>query len=78
MGRVVEFSRAIGPHAPKPLWRHVLGEVLRGERLDHIGAVLQMGAQGRLPVQVLALAVSLAVEPKDRAARGRDTAFMHP
>lgn len=34
MGKVVEFPRATGSHASKPLWRHVLGEVLRGERLD--------------------------------------------
>ena len=34
MGKVVEFPRVIAPHASKPLWRHVLGEVLRGERLD--------------------------------------------
>ena len=34
MGKVVEFPRAVGSHAPKPLWRHVLGEVLRSERLD--------------------------------------------
>lgn len=33
MGKVVEFPRAVGSHASKPLWRHVLGEVLRRERL---------------------------------------------
>jgi transcriptional regulator with XRE-family HTH domain len=34
MGDVVEFSRAAGPRMSRPLWRDVLGEVLRGERLD--------------------------------------------
>lgn len=46
MGSVIEFSRAVGPNTPKPLWRHVLGEVLRGERLD----------QGRILTEVAATA----------------------
>ena len=50
MGKVVEFSRAIVPHAPKPLWRHVLGEVLRGERLDQERILTEVaGAAGVSP-----------------------------
>ncbi|MGR0220774.1 helix-turn-helix domain-containing protein [Agromyces sp. ZXT2-6] len=34
MGRLIEFPQADRPRSGRPLWRHVLGEVLRGERLD--------------------------------------------
>lgn len=34
MGRVIEFPQADRPRTVRPLWRHVLGEVLRGERLE--------------------------------------------
>ena len=53
MGKVVEFSRAIGPHAPKPLWRHVLGEVLRGERLDQERILTEVAATAGVSPQYL-------------------------
>ena len=53
MGKVVEFSRAPGPHAPKPLWRHVLGEVLRGERLDQQRILTEVAAAAGVSPQYL-------------------------
>ena len=53
MGKVVEFSRAIVPHAPKPLWRHVLGEVLRGERLDQERILTEVAAAAGVSPQYL-------------------------
>jgi len=53
MGKVVEFSRAVVPHAPKPLWRHVLGEVLRGERLDQERILTEVAATAGVSPQYL-------------------------
>jgi len=53
MGKVVEFSRAIGPRAPKPLWRHVLGEVLREERLDQERILTEVAAVAGVSPQYL-------------------------
>ncbi|RZS68176.1 helix-turn-helix protein [Agromyces ramosus] len=53
MGKVVEFSRALGPHAPKPLWRHVLGEVLRRERLDQERILTEVAAAAGVSPQYL-------------------------
>ena len=53
MGKVVEFSRAIVPHAPKPLWRHVLGEVLRRERLDQERILTEVAATAGVSPQYL-------------------------
>lgn len=53
MGSVIEFSRAIGPNAPKPLWRHVLGEVLRGERLDQERILTEVAATAGVSPQYL-------------------------
>jgi transcriptional regulator with XRE-family HTH domain len=53
MGSVIEFSRATGPNAPKPLWRHVLGEVLRGERLDQERILTEVAATAGVSPQYL-------------------------
>ena len=53
MGKVVEFPRAVGSHAPKPLWRHVLGEVLRGERLDQERILTEVAATAGVSPQYL-------------------------
>ncbi|MEV1131086.1 helix-turn-helix transcriptional regulator [Agromyces sp. NPDC049794] len=53
MGSVIEFSRAVGPNAPKPLWRHVLGEVLRGERLDQERILTEVAATAGVSPQYL-------------------------
>ena len=53
MGKVVEFSRATGPRASKPLWRHVLGEVLREERLDQERILTEVAAAAGVSPQYL-------------------------
>ena len=53
MGKVVEFSRATGPRASKPLWRHVLGEVLRGERLEQERILTEVAATAGVSPQYL-------------------------
>jgi transcriptional regulator with XRE-family HTH domain len=53
MGKVVEFPRAGVPHASKPLWRHVLGEVLRGERLDQERILTEVAATAGVSPQYL-------------------------
>jgi transcriptional regulator with XRE-family HTH domain len=53
MGKVVEFSRAIGPRASKPLWRHVLGEVLREERLVQERILTEVAAAAGVSPQYL-------------------------
>jgi transcriptional regulator with XRE-family HTH domain len=53
MGKVVEFSRAVGPRASKPLWRHVLGEVLRGERLGQERILTEVAATAGVSPQYL-------------------------
>lgn len=53
MGSVIEFSQAGGRGAPKPLWRHVLGEVLRGERLDQERILTEVAAAAGVSPQYL-------------------------
>jgi transcriptional regulator with XRE-family HTH domain len=53
MGKVVEFPRAVGSHASKPLWRHVLGEVLRGERLGQERILTEVAATAGVSPQYL-------------------------
>ncbi|WP_136706368.1 helix-turn-helix transcriptional regulator [Agromyces sp. H66] len=53
MGSVIEFTRGTGSHAPKPLWRHVLGEVLRGERLDQERILTEVAATAGVSPQYL-------------------------
>jgi len=53
MGKVVEFPRAVGSHASRPLWRHVLGEVLRGERLDQERILTEVAARAGVSPQYL-------------------------
>jgi transcriptional regulator with XRE-family HTH domain len=53
MGKVVEFPRAVAPHATKPLWRHVLGEVLRGERLGQERILTEVAATAGVSPQYL-------------------------
>ena len=53
MGKVVEFPRAVGSHASKPLWRHVLGEVLRGERLAQERILTEVAAAAGVSPQYL-------------------------
>jgi transcriptional regulator with XRE-family HTH domain len=53
MGKVVEFPRAVGSHASKPLWRHVLGEVLRGERLGQERILTEVSATAGVSPQYL-------------------------
>ncbi len=63
MGKVVEFpqvtrseqaerSERAAP-AAKPLWRHVLGEVLRGERLDQNRILTEVAATAGVSPQYL-------------------------
>ena len=53
MGKVIEFQRPVGPHASKPLLRHVLGEVLRGERLDQERILTEVAATAGVSPQYL-------------------------
>lgn len=53
MGDVVEFSRAVGPRRSKPLWRDVLGEVLRRERLDQERILTEVAATAGVSPQYL-------------------------
>ena len=58
MGDVVEFSRAAGPRRSKPgpskpLWRDVLGEVLRGERLEQQRILTEVAATAGVSPQYL-------------------------
>ena len=53
MGKVVEFPGATGSHASKPLWRHVLGGVLRGERLDQERILTEVAATAGVSPQYL-------------------------
>jgi transcriptional regulator with XRE-family HTH domain len=57
MGKVVEFpqlpgSPVVRPVA-KPLWRHVLGEVLRGERLEQQRILTEVAATAGVSPQYL-------------------------
>lgn len=53
MGNVVEFPRSNGSHASKPLWRHALGEVLRGERLEQERILTEVAATAGVSPQYL-------------------------
>lgn len=53
MGNVIEFQRVGGSHASKPLLRHVLGEVLRGERLDQQRILTEVAATAGVSPQYL-------------------------
>ncbi|MEF3402177.1 helix-turn-helix domain-containing protein [Agromyces sp. CCNWLW203] len=63
MGKVVEFTRVNGPQGPtssasgragaKPLWRHALGEVLRGERLEQERILTEVAATAGVSPQYL-------------------------
>ena len=63
MGKVVEFTRVKGSRGPqssasgragaKPLWRHALGEVLRGERLEQERILTEVAATAGVSPQYL-------------------------
>ncbi|MDQ2662010.1 MAG: helix-turn-helix domain-containing protein [Actinomycetota bacterium] len=53
MGNVVEFPRSIGSRSSKPLWRHALGEVLRGERLEQERILTEVAAAAGVSPQYL-------------------------
>jgi DNA-binding XRE family transcriptional regulator len=53
MGNVVEFPRTTGSHSSKPLWRHALGEVLRGERLEQERILTEVAATAGVSPQYL-------------------------
>jgi transcriptional regulator with XRE-family HTH domain len=53
MGRVIEFPQAEPPRAGRPLWRHVLGEVLRGERLDQDRILTEVASTAGVSPQYL-------------------------
>ena len=56
MGRLVEFptpEAAAAPRLAKPLWRHVLGEVLRGERLEQERILTEVAATAGVSPQYL-------------------------
>ncbi|HET8778680.1 MAG TPA: helix-turn-helix transcriptional regulator, partial [Agromyces sp.] len=53
MGDVVEFSRPVAPRGSRPLWRHVLGEVLRGERLEQERILTEVAAAAGVSPQYL-------------------------
>ena len=54
MGRLVEFSsREAAPRVAKPLWRHVLGDVLRGERLEQERILTEVAATAGVSPQYL-------------------------
>lgn len=50
MGKVVELQQ---PHIVKPLWRHELGEVLRGERLAQERILTEVAADAGVSPQYL-------------------------
>ncbi|WP_173921518.1 helix-turn-helix domain-containing protein [Agromyces sp. Marseille-P2726] len=52
MGDVVEFSPPAGRRS-RPLWRHVLGEVLRGERLEQERILTEVAAAAGVSPQYL-------------------------
>jgi len=57
MGKVVEFPQLPGSPlvrpAGKPLWRHVVGEVLRGERLEQQRILTEVAATAGVSPQYL-------------------------
>ncbi len=53
MGKVVEFPQVVRSHASKPLWRHVVGEVLRSERLEQERILTEVAATAGVSPQYL-------------------------
>ncbi|GAA4063082.1 helix-turn-helix domain-containing protein [Agromyces indicus] len=53
MGRLIEFPQAEPSRAARPLWRHVLGEVLRRERLDQDRILTEVAATAGVSPQYL-------------------------
>lgn len=53
MGRLIEFPQAEPSRATRPLWRHVLGEVLRRERLDQDRILTEVAATAGVSPQYL-------------------------
>lgn len=53
MGKVVEFPRAVPSHGSKPLLRHVLGRVLRDERLRQERILTEVAATAGMSPQYL-------------------------
>lgn len=54
MGRLVEFpSPEAAPRVAKPLWRHVLGEVLRSERHEQERILTEVAATAGVSPQYL-------------------------
>ena len=54
MGDVVEFPRPVGrPRRSAPLWRNVLGDVLRSERLDQERILTEVAAAAGVSPQYL-------------------------
>ena len=53
MGEMVEFPGADGRRLRKPLWRNVLGEVLRGERLEQERILTEVAATAGVSPQYL-------------------------
>jgi transcriptional regulator with XRE-family HTH domain len=53
MGRLIEFPYPETPRSGKPLWRHVLGEVLRGERLEQERILTEVAATAGVSPQYL-------------------------
>lgn len=53
MGRLIEFPDPETPRSARPLWRHVLGEVLRGERLEQERILTEVAATAGVSPQYL-------------------------
>lgn len=53
MGRLIEFPYPEVPRSRKPLWRHVLGEVLRSERLEQERILTEVAATAGVSPQYL-------------------------
>ena len=53
MGRLIEFPYPELPRSGKPLWRHVLGEVLRSERLEQERILTEVAATAGVSPQYL-------------------------
>lgn len=53
MGEMVEFPGAERRRTRRPLWRHVLGEVLRGERLEQERILTEVAATAGVSPQYL-------------------------
>jgi transcriptional regulator with XRE-family HTH domain len=53
MGEMVEFPGVARRRTRRPLWRHVLGEVLRGERLEQERILTEVAAMAGVSPQYL-------------------------